>query len=207
MNFAFWLLAGAATAWFVRFLVRLDRAVKARVGKAEESLAARGYVVDEARHKPAGHLTRVWGRLSAPTPLYLQISNIDTVSVIAGAFGIADMRIGSADFDDQFVVRSNHRDSAVAIIQRPIQEEFLSYGTIRFRTGSIDSLLGADYFRKVQKDRDVREFWMIEVGGKLNPLEQEKALNLARRLVADVESRSKSWVGEQTSRTGAAEGR
>jgi hypothetical protein len=152
------------------------------------SLTTWGYVIEPIYHKPIGDMTRLWAKFDTPTSFYLQISNLDPIQGLVGLVGIADLRLGHPDFDSAFVVRSSHLDQARAILDHNVCSHLLTRGLLRFRTGSIDSLLGADYFPENRLTRDLREYWMLEVEGKPEAVDTDALLALGRRLASAVAS-------------------
>jgi hypothetical protein len=138
-------------------LVRLSRSIKKRVDEARNELKMNGFVKDIATMKPIGTLTRVWGKLPNATPLYLQVSNFDIVSVKVGNSGFFDIKVGDPEFDVTYVVRSNNQDKAIQVLGPNLRKSILEIQDLRFRTGSIISLLGVDYFPEV-KEKELRNY-------------------------------------------------
>jgi hypothetical protein len=186
---------------------RLARAMKQRVEEARVSLATCGYVIEPIRHKPIGDMTRLWAKFDTPTSFYLQLSNLDPIQNLAGVVGIADLRVGHPEFDSAFVVRSSHPDQARAILDDHMCSLLLTRGLLRFRTGSIDSLLGADYFPENRHTRDLREYWMLEVEGKPEVVDSDALLALGRRLASAVASAPNILTEPRSLRTDFFEGR
>ncbi len=200
-------ILGLGALVMVVVLPRLARAMRKRVEDAQASLATRGYAVESSSLKPVGQMTRLWAKLERPTALYLQVSNLDPVQNLAGQVGIADMRVGDRDFDASFVVRSSHPELARRVLDSDTRRFLLERGTLRFRTGSIDSLLGADYFPEQRESRDLRDLWMIEVTGKPAEVDENALFALGRRL-ADATAGAGAEITDQSGlRTGFFEGR
>jgi hypothetical protein len=191
----------------VIMLPRLARSMRQRVELARQSLATRGYAVEASYRKPIGDLTRVWGKFQAPTAFYFQITNLDPGENLAGKLGIGDIRLGYEDFDDAFVLRSSHPDQARAMLDEDLRRVLLARQTLRFRTGSINSLLGADYFPENRDTRDLREYWMLEFVGKPETVDEQALVALGQRLAQAIVS-APGIVGDAGSlRTGFFEGR
>lgn len=185
----------------------LARAMRRRVEAAEASLASCGYVIESSRYKPIGDMTRLWAKFETPTPLYLQVFNLDPVGNLAGLAGIADLRLGVPDFDNAFVVRASHPAEARLVLDEDTRRLLLKQGTLRFRTGSIDSLLGADYFPEEKSNRDLRQYWMLEVKGRPEDVNAEALLALGRHMAAKVAAVSGALVEPDKLRTRFLEGR
>ncbi len=175
--------------------------------EVKKSLLEKEYVIDYPRHRPLGVLTRIWGMYAEPIPFYIQVSNQDTVSVIAGNLGIADIKIGDSNFDGQFVVRSNDANLATELLSTELRNELLNLENIRFRTGSINTLLTADHFPEIKKDRDLRNVWMIDIAGKLEQSQTDPLLHLAQRISDAVKTISLKFSAERNLRTKTFEGR
>ena len=178
-----------------------------RVQLAEESINSKGYAVEDSYIRPIGTMTRIWGLYQSPTPFYIQISNLDTLSVIAGNHGIADINIGDDIFDQNFVIRTNDKDCAIKLLSNTIKTEIFKYKNFRFRTGSLDNLLSVEYFNKQKEGRNERTIWMIEVAGKLSNDEIEALLRLAKNLNSILNTISDNWTKERNIHTSFFEGR
>jgi hypothetical protein len=131
---------------------------------AKDSIESKGYCVGEVYMKPFGTSTRIWGVFPSPVSVYIQFSNLDPVQSIAGELGIADIKVGDLVFDRAFVVRSNEPKRAHEILDENIRKKLLSMRRVRYRTGSVISLLGVDY-SGIAQDDDLRYLWSIEVPG------------------------------------------
>ncbi len=162
--------------------LRVHRQMRILAQKANDELKAQGYVVDNAYLRPIGELTRIWARYPHPISLYVQASNIDPVAIAAGHLGVASLKVGHMEFDSNFVVRSNAPELVSQVFDEEVRAELLKYENIRFRTGSLTNLLGADYFPEQREGRDLRDFWMIEKSGKLSAEECKKLLALGRNI-------------------------
>ncbi len=202
-------LVGLAVVLIVIAVRRLARAMKIRADQARSSLAERGYVIEATRIKGVGNLTRIWGKLENPTPFYLHITNLDPVEALAGSLGIGDLKIGYPDFDSVFVIRSSHPDEARRLLDDGTRRLLLARKKLRFRTGSIDSLFGADYFPEIRDTRDLRDYWSLEVGGNPGEVDTDALLALGRRLAAGVNAASGLITNADPSKlkTGFFEGR
>jgi hypothetical protein len=201
------ILLGLTVVLLIIFIPRLARAMRERADQARASLAARGYVIEPSHLKGTGYLTRLWGKFDTPTAFYWQLSNLDPIQNLAGAAGIADLRVGHPKFDSAFVVRSSHPDLARAILDPDLCNHLLTLGLLRFRTGSIDSLLGADYFPENRDTRDLREYWMLEFRGKPEAVDTVALLDLGRRLTSAVAALPCPVTDPKSLRTGFFEGR
>jgi hypothetical protein len=188
LSTVFWIsLSTCLLGGLVFLLFQLDKAMKTRAAKAKRDLETQGYVKDTAYLKPHGDITRFWGRYSQSLDLYIQVSDLDPIQVTAGKFGIADLKLGHDKFDKKFVARSNDPHRLKIVINDEIKEALLSHTHIRFRTGSIDSLIGADYFRDQKSDRDLRNFWMFEKVGLHSEAENSRILKLGKAIAQRAE--------------------
>ncbi len=187
-------------------LLRLSRSIKKRVDEARNDLNLNGFVKDIATMKPIGTLTRVWGKLPKATPLYLQVSNFDIVSVSAGNSGFFDIRVGDPEFDVTYVVRSNNKDKAIQVLGPNIRKAILEIHDLRFRTGSIISLLGVDYFPE-EKEKELRNYWMIECPSELGPNEVKQLHKLALEIIQEIQKVCEDWPFEKKLKTSFFEGR
>jgi len=184
------------------------KSTKKRIDQARESLTNNGYVVEDSYFRPIGAMTRVWGKLQAPTSFYIQLSTLDPVQTIAGNLGIADIKIGDPHFDSKYVIRSNFEEGARNLLSNDVKNFLLSFKELRFRTGSIDSLLGADYFPEIKLDRNIRSIWMIETAGKQTEVEIVKLLELGQQLSNLVKKFAKTGAADKGEfYTGFFEGR
>ncbi len=202
----FLVLAVALIGGVVTLLVSLSRATKERVDQARAELKRNGFVRDLAQLRPLGTLTRIWGKLPKATPLYLQISDFDPLSVAVGNSGLFDIKVGDPEFDVSFVVRSNNKDKAIQVLTTSIRKNLLEFKGLRFRTGSVISLLGVDYFPEV-KEKELRNFWMIEQRSELDPVQTKRLHSLAEAIISELNQVCKDWVGEQKLKTTFFEGR
>ena len=187
------------------FVPKLARAMKEADQAAKKSLAQVGYVVGQVYVKPVGNLTRIWGRYAAPIPFYFQVSNLDLISVMAGELGIADIKIGDPIFDKNYVVRSNDEKLAQLVLSSELRIQLQKYELVRFRSGSLDTLLGADYFPEIKNDRDFRNIWMLEC--RQPSLNLQDDVKFAQRLAAELEQKSRGWAQERNLKTSFFEGR
>ncbi len=144
---------------------------------AKNSLEDQGYVVEQRYRQDRGPITCIWGRFTNAIPLYLNVTDLDTVEVLAGRIGINDLKIGDAKFDRRFVIRSNQHELCTQLLQADIREQLCQFESVQFLTCSLDSQIGADYWPKQKHGRDQREFWMLKVPGKL---ETSTAANYAQ---------------------------
>lgn len=176
--------------------------------RTQESLKQKGYVIEKVRRPNVGRFTRAWSRFSQAVPLYLQVSNQDDVSILAGRLGIADAKIGHEEFDKAFVVRTNQIELAKRVLTPELREILLQKPNIRFRTGSLDSLLSVDYFPLIKTDRDLRNLWMIDQLGDFDVAASEKLYQLGLTISESVKTVCQSSpVSHLEIRTSAFEGR
>jgi hypothetical protein len=190
----------------VVLLVRLSRSIKKRVDEARNELSRNGFVKDTSFMKPIGTLTRVWGKLPAATPLYLQVSSFDSVSVAVGNSGFFDIKVGDPEFDATYVVRSNNKDKAIQVLGPRLRKAILEIQDLRFRTGSIISLMGVDYFPEVN-EKELRNYWMIECPSELGPHEVKKLHNIALVITQEIQKVCEDWPFEKKLETSFFEGR
>lgn len=206
MNIYLIVFAALIILLIIVLLVRLSRSIKKRADEARNELNRNGFVKDIATMKPIGTLTRVWGKLPKATPLYLQVSNFDIVSVTVGNSGLFDIKVGDPEFDVTYVVRSNNKDKAIQVLGPNIRKAILEIQDLRFRTGSIISLLGVDYFPEV-KDKELRNYWMIECPSELGPHEVKKMHKLALEIIQEIQKACEDWPYEKKLKTSFFEGR
>lgn len=206
MKIYFILFAILIILLIVVLLVRLSRSIKKRVDEARNELNLNGFVKDTAYMKPIGTLTRVWGKLSNATPLYLQVSNFDMVSVALGDSGFFDIKVGDSEFDTTYVVRSNNKEKAIQVLGPKLRKAILQVKDLRFRTGSIISLLGVDYFPEV-KEKELRNYWMIECPSELSPNEVKQLHKLALEIIQEIQNVCEDWPFEKKLKTSLFEGR
>lgn len=154
--------------------------------KALESLNKRGYVHSYWVEPKRGHLTCIWAQFEKPIPYYLHISNRDIIQVLAGQMGIKDMKLGDEEFDKHFFVRTNNQELTKSLITIELQKQFLTFEEITFLTGSIDSLLNADYWPEQKEDRDLRKFWMVRTAGRISEEEGVKYLEFGKLLAGRI---------------------
>ena len=190
-------------------LPRLAREMNKRVAEAESSLIKNGYAIETVYIKPTGQMLRIWGILDTPTPFYLQVSSIDPVSVIAGEFGIADIRIGDNNFDSAYVIRTNSEEKVKAVLSAEVKATFFKYKNVRLRTGSIYNLLSPEYLRKISIGRDQRNILMLEVQeiGDVNTIDQNALVLFYNQLKAIISKESLEWKGDKNLTSGFFEGR
>ena len=77
---------------------------------------------------------------------------------------------------------------------------------LRFRTGSIISLLGVDYFPEV-KEKELRNYWMIECPSELSPNEVKQLHKLALEIIQEIQNVCEDWPFEKKLKTSLFEGR
>ncbi len=125
--------------------------------QAQAQLAQRGYARQVLRREHGGRVTRLWGPLPEPTPIYLRVLNNDGVAVSVGdLLGVADLKVGHARFDGNFVVRSNFPEAARAVLDDAMQRRLMSHRNIDFSTGAVSNLLGVDHCAQQAGDCDLR---------------------------------------------------
>ena len=188
---------------------RLAREMKKRVAEAESSLTKNGYAIENTYLKPVGRMLRIWALLDAPTPFYLQISSVDPVSVIAGEFGVADIRIGDNSFDACYVIRSNSEEKVKSVLTTELKAKFYKYKNVRFRTGSILNLLSPEYLSQTKVGRDQRNIIMLEVqeSGDINMIDRDALVLFFNELKTIVVKESQEWKGEKNLSSAFFEGR
>jgi hypothetical protein len=136
------------------------------------------------RRENSGRVTRLWGPLPEPTPIYLRVLNNDGLLVSMGdLLGVADLKMGNARFDGNFVVRSNHPDAARAVLDEAMQRRLMGHRRIDFSTGAIANLLGPDYRPELKEDRDLRAWWSLRAEGELSEAQCQPLVALATDLV------------------------
>ena len=187
------------------FVGKQVREMNARIRK---QLDEKGFVVDFPVMGGSHHqLTRIWQLLDEPTPYYLHVSSLDPIASAAGMLGIADIRTGNGSFDAEFVVRTNNRELVKDTLTGALQEELLSWGAIRFRTGAIDGILSVDYLPEIKTGRSERRLWAIEVRGKLEQTEIDRLLGLGFKLRDAVKASAQLWAGPKDFKVAMLEGR
>ncbi len=188
--------------------VLVQRSTKKQQALVKLQLDTNGFVVENVvMAKSHHHMTRIWQLLEQPTPYYVHISSLDTIASVAGSLGIADLKVGHDRFDREFFVRSNNDAVVGEFLTLESQEEFLSWKSIRFRTGSITNLLGADYLPDIKKDRDLRRVWMIDVIGKLDENQIKQLKLFGFKLRDKVIVLSAKWYGKKELKSKFFEGR
>jgi hypothetical protein len=188
-------LAVATTVFLVAFGVHAYRkgskAIAAAQVQAQAQLAQRGYARQVMQREGGGQLTRLWGPLPEPTPIYLRVLNNDGVAVSVGdLLGVADLKMGDARFDGNFVVRSNFPDAARAVLDADMQRRLMGHRRIDFSTGAISNLLGPDHHPQQTEDRDLRTLWCLRADGELSEAQCQPLVALARDLVARLQAQA-----------------
>lgn len=186
LAFVLALLVGVPVlAWWAR------RGMRRRVLDDEAQLARRPYVRTVERRDGGGTVTRLWGWLPEPTPIYLRVLNNDGMAVALGdLLGVADLKVGDARFDGNFVVRSNLPDVARAVLDEGLRRQLMRHRRIDFCTGAIDNLLGPDHLRQRTQDRDLRTLWSLRADGELTEAQCEPLLALVRELVTRLQAQA-----------------
>lgn len=205
MNFLI-ILAALAIPLIIVMIYKLSTSIKKLVDKARTDLNQNGFVQDIAYMRPIGNLTRIWGKLTEATPLYIQVSSFDPLSVCVGNTGLFDIKVGDADFDVCFVVRSNNREKAIQVLNPNLRKAFREIVDVRFRTGSIITLLGIDYFPEI-KEKELRNFWMIEQKVNPDPSKLKQLHQLGLDMVKEIEKVCQDWPLEKKLKTTLFEGR
>lgn len=161
------------------------------VASAQDQLARQGHVRQIERRDGGGRVTRLWAPLPEPSPIYLRVSNNDGVALAMGDwFGVADLKVGDARFDGNFVVRSNFPDAAKAVLDDEMRRRLKRHRRIDFCTGAISNLLGPDHFPQQSKDRDLRTLWSLRVDGELSDDQCQPLLDLSKDLVTRLQAQA-----------------
>lgn len=159
--------------------------------EVEAMLARRGHVRSVGRRDGGGPVTRLWGLLPEPTPIYLRVLNNDGMAVAVGdLLGVADLKVGDPRFDGNFVVRSNFPDAARAVLDADMRRRLMGQRHIDFSTGAISNLLGPDFLQRQTQDRDLRTVWSLRVDGELSDEQCQPLLALAQDLVARLQQQA-----------------
>lgn len=188
-------LALLITVFFVALAIyayrKGSRSFAEAQAQARAQLAQRGYARQVLRRKHSGPVTRLWGPLLEPSPIYLRVLNNDGVAVSVGDLvGVADLKVGHPRFDGNFVVRSNFPDAARAVLDDAMQRRLMSHRNIDFSTGAVSNLLGADHCAQHAGDCDLRTLWCLRAGGDLSDAQCEPLVVLARDLVARLQAQA-----------------
>ena len=205
-------LAVVVTVFFVGFGTYAYRkgsqTIAEAQAKAQVQLAQRGYARQVMRRENGGRVTRLWGPLPEPTPIYLRVLNNDGVAVSVGdLLGVADLKMGNARFDGNFVVRSNFPDAARAVLDDAMQRRLMGHRRIDFSTGAIDNLLGVDHRPELKEDRDLRTLWSLRADGELSEAQCQPLVALARDLVARLQAQAaQGGFASEDYRVGKLEG-
>ena len=205
-------LAAVVTVFFVGFGIYAYRkgsqAITAAQAQAQAQLAQRGHARQVMRRENGGRVTRLWGPLPEPTPIYLRVLNNDGVAVSVGdLLGVADLKMGNARFDGNFVVRSNFPDAARAVLDDAMQRRLMGHRRIDFSTGAIDNLLGVDHRPELKEDRDLRTLWCLRADGELSEAQCQPLVALARDLVARLQAQAaQGGFASEDYRVGKLEG-
>jgi hypothetical protein len=149
-----------------------------------KQLQDNGYAVKYAQERNRGTVTIIWGRYAEPIPFYVQVSNRDKISVLVGLVGIADIPVGQADFDEQFVVRSNKPAWAQLFMTQKRCADFLLLTGVQFLTTSINNVFPPAYW-PAEKNRSLRDLWMLRVDGKIEPPELARYVTFAQSMAAE----------------------
>ena len=188
-------LALVITLFFVALAIyayrKGSRSFAEAQAQAHAQVAQRGYARQVLRGKHGGPVTRLWGPLPEPTPIYLRVLNNDGVAVSVGdLLGVADLKVGHARFDGNFVVRSNFPGAARAVLDDAMQRRLMSHRNIDFSTGAISNLLGVDHCAQQAGDCDLRTLWCLRADGDLSDAQCEPLVVLARDLVARLQAQA-----------------
>lgn len=173
---------------------------------SQRQLREKGYVVTHAYQGHRGPVTCVWGRYRAPVPFYLHFSNRDPIATAVGRLGVADMAIGRPDFDSAFYVRSNKPEWARQFLTKELCEKLVKFESLQFLTASLGTALTPDYWPE-QRDRNLRDLWMLRTDGKLESPALDGYVELALGLSTTLEAfcQGRSFDSEDCA-TGAFEG-
>ncbi|MEN9628035.1 MAG: hypothetical protein RJA10_1262, partial [Pseudomonadota bacterium] len=164
---------------------RGSQSIAAAQAQAQAQLAQRGHARQVMRHENGGRVTRLWGPLPEPSPIDLRVLNNDGVAVSVGdLLGVADLKMGDARFDANFVVRSNFPDAARAVLDDAMRRRLMGHRRIDFSTGAVGNLLGVDHHPGLKEDRDLRTLWCLRADGELSEAQCQPLVALARDLVA-----------------------
>jgi len=159
---------------------------KAAFEAGMRQLQEKGYVITYAYQRYRGPVTWVWGRYREPIPFYLQFSNRDSIAILAGNLGIADIAVGEPVFDAGFIVRSNKPDWAREFLTKERCGKLVRFEGIQFLTGSISNVLSSDYWPEDQH-RELRDIWMLRADGKLEEPAIAPYIELACELSSSLE--------------------
>lgn len=152
---------------------------------ALKQLETKGHVVDhrvrEGSHKS---VSLIWARLPGPVELTFQVDRTDFGDTLLEKLGKGDIQVGDPTFDKQFTIRSNQPERISQILTPEIRQRLAALPKCSFSTGSMDSLLGADYWPKVHgPERKVIQFWGFLVEHKVeDPAEEERFVQLGQDL-------------------------
>lgn len=205
-------LVVGVTVFFVAFGIHAyqkgSKAAADAQARAQRELAQRGYARQVMRRENGGQVTRLWGPLPEPTPIYLRVLNNDGVAVSMGdLLGVADLKMGDARFDGNFVVRSNVPDAARAVLDDAMRRRLMGHRRIDFSTGAIDNLLGVDHRPELKEDRDLRTLWCLRAEGERSEAQCEPLVALARDLVARLQAQAaQGGFASEDYRVGKLEG-
>ena len=185
-----------------------SRSIAAAQALAQAQLAQRGHARQVMRREDGGRVTRLWAPLPEPTPIYLRVLNNDGMAVSLGdLLGVADLKMGNARFDGNFVVRSNFPDAARAVLDDAMQRRLMGHRRIDFSTGAIDNLLGVDHLPELKEDRDLRTLWCLRADGELSEAQCQPLVALARDLVARLQAQAaQGGFASEDYRVGKLEG-